>query len=249
MSNADLAIVSLKGLSIGDALGAALGEGVSTEAAGAEADHGALPGTPWQWTDDTHMALSVVEVLLNYGEIYEDALAERFAQRYSEEPYRCYGEGAAWLLRQYADGESWRELAKEVFQGGSYGNGAAMRAAPIGAYFASDPATAADQARKSAMVTHRHPDGQAGAIAAGSNRLSGSDLLSAVLLHVPMSETRDGIEAAMEFPPSRYSEAVKQLGVGWNVTAQDTVPFCLWCAAHHIGDFKTAIWQTLRGGG
>ena len=36
---------------------------------------------------------------------------------------------------------------------------------------------------------------------------------------------------------------------GWNVTAPDTVPFCLWCAAHHLNDFKTAIWQTLRGGG
>src|SRR5262245_24425657 len=49
---------------------------------------------------------------------------------------------------------------------GSWGNGAAMRVAPPGAFFAGDPAEAAWQAALSATVTHTHPEAVAGAIAA-----------------------------------------------------------------------------------
>lgn len=45
------------------------------------------------------------------------------------------------------------------------GNGAAMRVAPLGAWFADDPAEAARQAALSAEVTHPHPEAVAGAIA------------------------------------------------------------------------------------
>ncbi len=29
--------------------------------------------------------------------------------------------------------------------------------------------------------------------------------------------------------------------------AQDTVPFCLWSAARHLGDFEEAMWATVSG--
>ena len=45
------------------------------------------------------------------------------------------------------------------------GNGGAMRAAPLGAYFADDLVLCADAARNSALVTHTHPEGVAGTIA------------------------------------------------------------------------------------
>ena len=40
-----------------------------------------------------------------------------------------------------------------------------MRAAPVGAYFADDVEKIITESRKSAEVTHAHPEGQAGAIA------------------------------------------------------------------------------------
>jgi hypothetical protein len=40
-----------------------------------------------------------------------------------------------------------------------------MRVAPVGAYFADDLAQAAEQAHRSARVTHAHPEASAGAIA------------------------------------------------------------------------------------
>ncbi len=36
-------------------------------------------------------------------------------------------------------------------------------------------------------------------------------------------------------------------GSGYEVSAQDTVPFCIWCAAHHLDDFEEALRRTVRG--
>ena len=63
-------------------------------------------------------------------------------------------------------GTDWRDAARRPFRGaGSMGNGAAMRVAPLGAWFADDVARAVDEARRSAEVTHMHPEGIAGAVA------------------------------------------------------------------------------------
>jgi ADP-ribosylglycohydrolase len=39
------------------------------------------------------------------------------------------------------------------------------------------------------------------------------------------------------------------LGTGWEVSARDTVPFCLWCAANCLDDFEEAMWRTVAGRG
>jgi ADP-ribosylglycohydrolase len=156
------ALLSLDGLSVGDAIGAAFGEGVTSEAVAAQISERILPAAPWQWTDDTHMAISIIEILADFEEIDQDALAELFAERFTEDPYRGYAAGAARLLTQIMEGGDWRELSPRLFDSGSYGNGGAMRAAPIGGYFSGQPKVAAKEARKSAIITHAHSEGQAG---------------------------------------------------------------------------------------
>src|SRR4029077_8549356 len=93
---------------------------------------------PWPYTDDTTMALAIFEVLGEFGRIDQDALARRFAARYRAAPWRGYGAGAHRLLAQILDGAEWRVAAAAVFPGGSFGNGSAMRIAPLAAYFAED---------------------------------------------------------------------------------------------------------------
>src|SRR5205814_470367 len=44
-------------------------------------------------------------------------------------------------------------------------------------------------------------------------------------------------------------EVAKALGNGSLVTAPDTVPFCLWIAAHHADNFVEALAQTIPCGG
>jgi ADP-ribosylglycohydrolase len=201
------------------------------------------------------MALSIVEILDTYGYIEQDALARSFARRYMEEPYRGYAGGAARLLRHIAGGGDWRELSPGLFGYGSYGNGAAMRVAPVGAYFSDDLYRAIHEARSSAIVTHAHPEGQAGAMAVAAAAAlaahrphpSGHDFLHEILPLVPESITRDRIRKATEIHPDDLHEAILLLGSGNEVTAQDTVPFCLWSAAHRLECFEDALWWTAKG--
>ncbi|MCL4176519.1 MAG: ADP-ribosylglycohydrolase family protein [Verrucomicrobia bacterium] len=58
-----------------------------------------LPAGPWWHTDDTEMAISIVEVLRLLGTVHEDALARQFMWRYEREPDRGYGSGARQQLR------------------------------------------------------------------------------------------------------------------------------------------------------
>jgi len=203
------------------------------------------------------MALSIVEVLREYGHSEQNALARAFARRYQEEPYRGYAGGAAHLLRQVASGADWRTIAPTLFGSGSYGNGAAMRVAPLGGFFYDDVPRAAQQAQLSAVITHAHPEGQAGAMAvavaaamaANPSHPSGRDFLKEVLTFVPKGVTQERLQLAVDVPSNALDQAVRLLGSGSEVSAQDTVPFCLWSAAYHLGDFEEALWWTVKGMG
>ena len=41
--------------------------------------------------------------------------------------------------------------------------------------------------------------------------------------------------------------AVQRLGNGTAVTAPDTVPFALWCAAARLTSYEEALWATVSG--
>ncbi len=242
---------SLEGLSVGDAFGQTFfgPDGVRCIASRETAP------CPWRWTDDTHMALSVVKNLLAHGSIRQDELARSFARHFVEDGRHGYAGGAAQVLSRIYAGEEWRVVTPVIFPGGSYGNGGAMRAAPIGGFYATRPQLAADQARLAAEVTHAHPEGQAGAmavaaaaaLAAAKDPPRGLEFLDAVLKYTPAGLTRDGIRRALTLPPGEVEQAARELGTGQLVSAQDTVPFCLWAAAYHLDDYERALWLTVSG--
>ena len=249
-SRAGRARTSLLGLSIGDAFGEALAS--EPDRAAQRTRLRLLPTRrPWRWTDDTAMALSIVEILEEHGTIDGDALVASFARRWTEQPHRGYGHGTATILQRVAAGASWREEARRAFGGrGSVGNGAAMRAAPIGAFFADDLARAAAEAERSGITTHAHPDGVAGAIAIGVAAAlvaSGADratLLADVMSVTPSGHTRAGIRRAVALGlDADLRRAAAELGVGLDVAAHDTVPFALWVAARHLACFEDALWD------
>ena len=155
--------LALDGLSVGDALGETCFRSHNYYAV--LEDPKATTRGPWPWTDDTAMALGLFEIIEKHGCVDQDALARRFAARFKAQPWRGYGAGARTLLQQVGEGMDWRIAAECILPGGSYGNGSAMRIAPLAAYFAEDDYShIADQARLSAGVTHAHPEGLAGAI-------------------------------------------------------------------------------------
>jgi ADP-ribosylglycohydrolase len=160
-------------------------------------------------------------------------------------------------------GESWQEAAPDLFAGqGSYGNGAAMRVAPLGAYFADDIKKVIQQAELSAVVTHSHPEAIAGAIATALAAawawqlandkilLNRADFLDLILPSVPKSEVSRKIRKARDMDKTASVEfAVSVLGNGSLISAQDTVPFTLWCAGTHLNNYEEALWLTLSGQG
>lgn len=220
-----------------------------------------LPPAPWRTTDDTEMALGIVEVLARYGRIVREELARAFGERFVRDPWRGYGATAHKILQAIADGASWQAAANGAFGGlGSMGNGAAMRVAPLGAWFADEEiATVLAEARASAEVTHAHPEGQAGAMAVAAaaawlvrtepDARDPRGLLACAAEHTPPGETQQGIFRALALGPVPVAEAARILGNGSKVIAADTVPFALWCAAHHLHDFPGALWAAVSAGG
>lgn len=255
------ATLALRGLSVGDAFGerfflaspATLVEWLDTRTIDQLG--------PWRWTDDTAMALALVETLEAARELDPDRFASRLVARWQAEPWRGYGPGAFRLLEAIAQGADWRVAARAMFGGqGSFGNGSAMRVAPLGAYFADAPlAQLVAQAERSAAVTHAHAEGVAGAIAIAlaarviwQTREQGEDqardaLWTTLLDHTPDSQTRRGLAHARTLAGVGVREAVARLGNGSEISCQDTVPFCAWAIAEHPRDFAAALWTTVAG--
>ncbi|MEV0360597.1 ADP-ribosylglycohydrolase family protein [Nocardia sp. NPDC050697] len=243
-------MTALRGLATGDGFGSCFTDPLGRAALATRS----LPPGPWLWTDDTEMACSVYRILLRHGQVEQDALARSFAEHY--DIYRRYGPGTTRILRlMRRDGTDWRELAPRVGGGaGSRGNGAAMRIAPLGAYFADDPDRVAGQAAAAAEVTHAHPEGIAGAVAVAvaaalvvaEPGLGGEALLTAVAERTPPGAVRDRILTARFAEPAT---AAAELGTGQECRALDTVPYCLWLAARHRGRVTEAWWTAAAAGG
>lgn len=258
MKRNHLVLDSLVGLSVGDALGAQFeGHRFELGRLGASFDSDSI----LLWTDDTQMALALVEVLLEAGEVQQDQLASAFGRRY--QPLRGYGPSMHVVLPQLREGKNWRELQEAVFPGGSWGNGAAMRVAPLGAFLHDAPVgTVIAEAERSAEVTHAHPEARCGAAATAlAARLAarsrdvpcpGSDPLFA-LVGAPLDATlrvaRGLAEAQQLGPGASLEDAVAALGNGSKVSCPDTVPLALWIAFRHLDDFELAVRHALAAGG
>jgi ADP-ribosylglycohydrolase len=245
---------SLEGVCCGDAFGERFF--MSEEAALSLIALNSLPAPPWTFTDDTMMAISIVATLQEHGLIDQNYLARSFAKHY--DPSRGYGPAMHTMLHRVKQGEDWQKEAQSLFDGrGSFGNGAAMRVSPLGAYFADDLKLVVEQAKLSALTTHCHPEAVAGAVAVALGAAlawqlrdgqTHDEFLIEIRQRTPESFVRGDIDKAIKLPKSTpVREAARILGNGSRVTAPDTVPFALWCAATHLSDYEEALWATVSG--
>jgi ADP-ribosylglycohydrolase len=254
---------SLHGLALGDAFGQQWFFYHGAELIERQLHRIAPESTLWHWTDDTAMALSVLRVLHLCDGVDQDALAERFAAAYVADSHRGYGPSMHGVLRAVHEGEPWREVTRRQFEGqGSWGNGAAMRVAPLGAWYADrDSADVAQEAARSAETTHAHPEAIAGAVAvavAAAVATRGREeaapkpaaFLDEVVAFTPESDVAAGLRGAARLGGlTSVRHAVSVLGNGARISAPDTVPFALWAAAHHLDALDDALWTTARGMG
>jgi len=254
-----LAKTSLLGLSIGDAFGETFfGE---EEIITSRIHQRELQVGDWFFTDDTVMSIGIFNILSKHNKIEQDQLAREFADNYLLDNYRGYGGTAHSILKDLAGGKHWKEVSSRAFDGmGSMGNGAAMRSGPIGAYFHEHVEKVIEQATLAAEVTHFHNEAVAGAIAVAlaasictraglsGKSLPAKEFFDFVVVNMPESDIKYKIRKAATLPRNYdIRTIVSILGNGIKLTAQDTIPFALWCAGNHTDNFEEAIWTAVSG--
>lgn len=244
----------LLGLAVGDALGGCF-EGQTAEyIAGRYPTSAALlarpPGDSLNYTDDTQMAIGVAEALVEDGLIVEPTLCRIFAANYV--PSRGYGWGARAVLQAMEEGRDYRAIAQTHFPGGSYGNGAAMRVAPVGLFFHEDPDKVVYQAELSALPTHVHPLG-----------IEGAQLLAVAVAHCARTDTFDRLAFFEELRSRCRSDefrvkleraatardATDLAALGNGIEALESVVTAITCFALSPDDYLTAIGRAILLGG
>jgi ADP-ribosylglycohydrolase len=181
ISIADRITGSLLGLAVGDALGApleSLKDGHILQLFGGEVNDyadsfAAFPDRPGKWrlkglyTDDTQQALAVAEILAVHGRMDLRALADLYIRLADEGPAEApFGahRGVGHIFRRAVG--ALRETENPLAAGQpSAGNGAAMRVAPVGLFYADDQEALARAAIEVSLMTHHDPRGVAAALA------------------------------------------------------------------------------------
>jgi len=244
------------GCMIGAATGDALGSSFEGQYS-PEPDEITFTG---RWTDDTHMMMGVAESLIESKGFDGDHMAHVFMRNYEAEPWRGYAIGPPAIFRMMRYGVSWREAAKRLFGGeGSYGNGGAMRVAPVGLLYHHDLVKVREIARDQARITHAHPLGTEGAELQAC----------AVALAVRRDPSReiDVYEFLEELEGLGWSEIYRRkLGkirellrdasrkeviaaLGNGIEAPNSVPAAVYCFLSHLESFEDALIYAIRLGG
>jgi len=115
-----------------------------------------------RYTDDTDMTLALAESTIQCGRIDPEDIAKQFSL-YCDLT-RGYAIGTIKAVQALRAGLKWHQVARIVFEDGSFGNGAAMRVSPVGIFYHHDLDALRKAAIEQANVTHVHPLGQWGAV-------------------------------------------------------------------------------------
>jgi len=253
---------AILGSAFGDALGAAV-EGWSAEEIAAV--HGEVRDYldnrlgAGCYTDDTQMTLAMLRSLVRRGAIDGADCARSCAELF--DPDRGYGRSAIEVLLALAGGADYTGTGNLLFAEGSYGNGAAMRIAPVGLLCGE---MAPEQIRplvfEAVRATHTHEEAIDGAlaVAVAVGRLSRcrnqAELDRVAFLHLLAAHCRTMtmrsrlmLAAILLDEEITETELVNQLGNG--VRAIESVPIALYAAMKYADDPEQALVRAVGYGG
>ncbi len=241
---------------VGSMLGLAL-----ADALGAQSEGGVLGGLIWKaiggaaggllrWTDDTQMAVSLAESLVECKGVDPDRLAKRWAD--TMELMRGYGPGTIMLLGLVKTGVDWQKANRSVFRDGSYGNGAAMRAAPLGLLYYRDARERRRATELASSITHAHPLGIEGAIVIASAvamAIRGDVDLDALREVCAQEEYRERLIRAKDLlaGTSAAAEVRRQLGNG--IAAHKSAVTAVYAFCRFPDDFRAMVEFVVELGG
>lgn len=120
-----------------------------------------------QYTDDTAMTFSVCNSLFSQQAFQPSDMAQHFVREYMSEPGRGYGVnvGDVFSALRKQQCQTPYGPAQLQFNGqGSYGNGGAMRVAPVALFCVHNVSVLLRTAKDQARITHAHASGYNGAV-------------------------------------------------------------------------------------
>lgn len=210
-----------------------------------------------RFTDDTQMALDLGWHLSQHGEIIPQVLALAFAKSYRWS--RGYGPSTVAVLKQIKKGKPWREAATHKFKDGSFGNGAAMRIAPLAVFLHQRVELAQYQEwiRQSAEVTHPNPCAIDGAIAVAlciTGALNGLDLksnINAICSSVHSAEFKRSIEQVRTWLADGCTLSSKQAkaAIGAGTAANESCAIAIYIGLKGIHQPLPSILEDANHGG
>ena len=158
-----------KGAVCGGAAGDALGAGYEFTNPHPEDEivmkgGGAFNWAPGEWTDDTAMAVAILDVLAK-GHCNIEEIGNNFLSWYESSPPDV-GIQTSAVLSSAHDGAELINAGQEFFKKNPYkaGNGALMRTGPVALSALGDRVLVAQNAEAIASLTHAHPDSTAACI-------------------------------------------------------------------------------------
>jgi poly(ADP-ribose) glycohydrolase ARH3 len=214
-----------------------------------------------RYTDDTAMAIGLAESILQNRGLDSRHLGDTFRRNYNREPWRGYASGPPTVFSLVARGNlSYEQAAASLFGGtGSFGNGAAMRIAPVGLFFHYSPELY-EQCRTASAVTHSHPVGIDGAAILAravalalttprDQRISGPrfvDELARFSRSEPMTKMLTELRRllAVGAPPEEAALAFDR-----GVAVQDSLPFALYAFLARPDSFEECLFCAILNGG
>ncbi len=216
-----------------------------------------------RFTDDTQMTICVAEWLAADATLGGKGLLERFCRAY--EPWRHYGPGVRLILESFPKArERWMDLATAMFPQGSFGNGSAMRVAPIGLFLHNDLSALIETVRISSVVTHSHylaiqgATLQAAAVAiATRGKVDTSQFLGTLKIALSHFEARGEDTSVYQKALAQIAEGIAKnvatqrmadvLGNG--IKAQEAVPMAIYCFLANRESFEKALESAIFLGG
>lgn len=246
---------------LGTALGDAIGELAFSAPSEAVLQSKIAKAERLVYTDDTAMAIGLAESLLEVGRLDTQKLGDTWRANYEREPWRGYAIGPPTIFALVARHEmSYSDAASSLFGGhGSFGNGAAMRIAPVGLFF-YDSQDLYEQARLSAAVTHTHAIGIDGAavlaraiaqavVLSPQDPLPVTSFCQELIDFARTQEVRGKMTQVkhliLEQIPAH--EAARRLGQ--SVAVHESMPFAVYAFVRYPDSFESCLLcATLNGG-
>lgn len=208
---------------------------------------------PGDWTDDTMAALALAKALVEAETFDPVKVMAKYMEWYESGDFRGMGKTIRQALQRVAHGYHWDQSGVPQAEG----NGTAMRAAPLGAFYHRNILSAMNMARLDASLTHKSVEAEEGsaAVSLGVAMLcdgyAKEDLLKPVVALLRHSRVQEGLtqlQRFLESKPTPASILAHLIQGGTSAHVIKTVPAAFLCFLG-TSDYREAVNLAIHAGG